>query len=160
LAIEAAEKRRGITVNATHGLSKTPTWRVWVSMKYRCSSKPGATGYKSYAGRGIKVCDRWVDSFENFLKDMGEKPEGAQIDRINNDGDYAPDNCRWVTQTENVRNRSNTVTAIKDGVEKPLAEWCQILRLNYDTHKARLLNGVPKDKVFDKPVRKHTKSAP
>lgn len=84
-------------------------YRVWVSMKYRCYNSK-ATGFKRYGGRGIKVCDRWKKSFKAFHDDMGDPPEGMQIDRIDNNGNYTKNNCRWATPQENVRN--STVTPL------------------------------------------------
>lgn len=81
----------------------------WISMIYRCSS-PKATRYDRYGGRGITVCERWRNSFEAFLEDMGPRPEGTSIDRHPNpDGNYEKSNCRWATQLEQVRNRSSSV---------------------------------------------------
>ena len=77
----------------------SPTYVVWHSMVQRCTN-PNVKQYKDYGGRGIAVCERWL-KFENFLADMGERPVGKQIDRINNDGNYEPGNCRWVTAKEN-----------------------------------------------------------
>lgn len=91
--------RHGHTV----GRVKTPTYKCWENMIQRCTN-PNRDGYENYGGRGISVCERWM-VFDNFLEDMGEKPEGLQIDRIDNDGNYEPDNCHWVTVSENMKNR-------------------------------------------------------
>ena len=78
--------------------------RLWRNMIWRCE-KPY---YKNYHGRGIKVCDRWLNSFENFLSDMGDRPyDDYQLDRIDNDGNYEPENCRWTTRSENCKNKKN-----------------------------------------------------
>lgn len=84
-----------------HGGTKTKLYKVWSTMKARCFN-PDSFRYKWYGDRGIKVCDRWLD-FENFREDMGEPPAGTSLDRIDNDGDYEPTNCRWATQTEQIR---------------------------------------------------------
>lgn len=89
-----------------HGLSKTPEWMAWKSLRTRVSN-PNYRRWDRYGGRGIKVCDRWKSSFQNFLADMGPRPaKGMSIDRVNNDGNYEPSNCRWATQSEQVRNQS------------------------------------------------------
>lgn len=89
-----------------HGMTGTSIHKAWENMRDRCLNKVSPV-FKNYGGRGIKICDRWLN-FENFLEDMGERPKGMTLDRTDNDGDYEPDNCRWVTQKENNRNRPAT----------------------------------------------------
>jgi hypothetical protein len=89
-----------------HGMEGTPTYRSWDAMKQRCTNLNNPH-YADYGGRGISVCDRWLNSFKAFLEDMGEKPDGLTLDRIDNDGDYTPANCRWATYSEqNLNKRS------------------------------------------------------
>jgi len=88
----------------THGLWKQPLYNTWVNMKQRCYN-PNFRDYINWGARGIKVCDRWINSFSNFLEDMGDRPDGKSLDRINNDGDYEPSNCRWATSKEQINNQ-------------------------------------------------------
>jgi hypothetical protein len=90
-------------IHRTHGLSRTTEYRIWSLMIQRCENQKNPA-YDRYGGRGIKVCVAW-HRFETFLADMGERPKGKSIDRINNDSDYEPTNCRWATAFEQVHNR-------------------------------------------------------
>ena len=85
-------------------MRKHKLYPTWVNILQRCNNK-NHPSYKHYGGRGIKVCDEWLESFENFLSDMGERPEDKTLDRINNDGNYEPENCRWATLSEQQLNK-------------------------------------------------------
>lgn len=111
----------------SHGRSKTPTYRIWSGLFTRCYNEK-STVYRYYGGRGIKVCDRWK-SFESFLSDMGERPQGLQLDRIDNDGDYSPDNCRWVSSKEN--NAYNKGTIKDDMPGKRIGKWTVLKRVHH-----------------------------
>lgn len=93
-------------------------------MKGRCLN-PSYGNYANYGGRGIKVCDRWLESFENFLADMGEAPRGTSIDRIDNDGHYTPENCRWATDSEQQNNKRDTVLLTANGKTQTINEWAK-----------------------------------
>lgn len=111
----------------THGMTHTPTYISWSRMRSRCFD-PNNHTYHRYGGRGITVCGRW-ESFENFIADMGERPEGRTLDRIDNDGPYSPENCKWSTQKEQTRNMARTVKF----QGKTLREWSEELGIKYAT---------------------------
>lgn len=97
-------------------IAKHPLYRTWMNVKQRCSN-PKFMCYKNYGGRGITVCDRWQNSFANFLADMGDRPKGHSIDRINNDGNYEPSNCKWSTEKEQHRNKTTNIKVVIEGKE-------------------------------------------
>lgn len=123
----------------THGFAGTPIHRCWTSMLSRCRN-PKVPNFPLYGGRGITVCERWT-SFANFLADMGNRPGSASLDRIDNNGNYSPANCRWAIGPEQQRNRrSNTLLTI-DGQTHCISEWAEIAGLKPNTIHERLRRG-------------------
>jgi len=120
----------------THGMTGTAIHRIWKNMKKRCYNA-NVPEYKYYGGRGITVCDRWM-KFENFYADMGNRPKGKSIDRIDNNGNYKPSNCRWATNKEQGRNTSVNRIITYKGESLCLIEWAEKLRLPCTTLFNRL----------------------
>ena len=118
-------------IGITHNKSRTREFKIWLGIKKRCLNKKHST-YKNYGERGIKICDRWKDSFENFLADMGSAPsELYSIDRIDNNGNYEPLKCKWVTRKEQNNNtRRNRIVSYK-GNNYTLSNLCDKLGLKY-----------------------------
>lgn len=139
---------RKMPTTTKHGLSDTPTMWVWSDMKRRCLN-PTRRGYENYGGRGITICQRWLDSFSNFLNDMGARPtSNHQLDRKDNEGHYTPENCHWVPKAEQNYNKRNTWKIPAFGkiytAETALAEFgissstlrSRIVTYNWDPEKA------------------------
>lgn len=143
----AETKRR----NSTHKLSSTRIYKVYRGMLNRCHL-PTDAQYWRYGGRGITVCDRWRASILNFLADMGERPENGEIERVNNDLGYSPDNCVWASRQEQCNNRSNTVRLVIYGERITLAQAARKFGVSQSTIRRRKKNGVPDDELVKKPV--------
>lgn len=125
----------------SHGMSRTIAYLAWASMLSRCYNK-NVANYKNYGGRGITVCRRW-HKFENFYADMGERPNGMTLHRINNDGNYTKKNCEWATRSTQNRNRRGLRMIAINGVNKCLKEWSEIYGIHYRAAMARIRIGWP-----------------
>lgn len=123
----------------THGMSRTKVHDAWKSMHARCY-RPSTSSYQYYGGRGINVCARWA-RFEDFYADMGDPPQGTSLDRLDSNGDYSPDNCRWATPTEQSRNRSMARPLTVNGVTKLLCDWVKETGVKRTTIIMRLKRG-------------------
>ncbi len=129
--------------NKTHGMYGTSEYHSWQAMKQRCYNE-NKESYSYYGGRGIKVCDRWLNSFENFFEDMGFKtsPEHT-LGRFDNNGNYEPDNCFWDTQEEQANNKSNTRKYYYNGEELSITQWARKLNISENVLKYRLNKNIP-----------------
>lgn len=145
-------KATAIASCTTHGKSGTPTYRVWARMKNRCYNKADAR-YADWGGRGIKVCARWRNSFENFLADMGEKPEGKSLERKKNHLGYSPSNCTWATPSEQGSNRRNSRLLKFRGKTQTLKAWAKAVGLERLTLHVRLKLGWSLEKALTTLVR-------
>lgn len=147
-----------LIANTTHGKSQSATYRSWAKMKARCTN-PKAKEFVNYGGRGIQLCDRWYE-FENFLADMGERPEGKTLDRIDNEGNYEPSNCRWATWAQQSMNKRNTRNFTLDGETLHLNEWAARWGLPRATLIHRLERGWSFERALKTPpdIRKRPKA--
>ena len=139
-------------IQFAHRMCGTAEYRTWTAIHQRCENAT-LPKFKNYGGRGIKVCDRWR-TFTPFFQDMGLRPSAAHsIDRIDNNGNYCPENCRWATATQQQRNRrTNHLVEFKEDV-KPLIQWCEELGLKYDPTLLRLRKGWSAERAFSEPLR-------
>ena len=146
-----------IDSHSIHGHAKngirTPTYRTWEAMHRRCYD-PKNKSYTSYGGRGITVCKRWR-TFVNFLHDMGERPANKTLDRINNDGSYLPENCRWATRAEQVKNVSYNLVVSYKGQRYICADLARKFGLPHRTFTQRIRYGWPVEKAVTTPIRPH-----
>jgi hypothetical protein len=135
----------------THDMTNTPEHATWISMRSRCYTKSSG-GYRYYGARGIKVCERW-QSFENFLADMGNRPEGHSLDRIDPHGDYSPENCRWATDETQNNNQRSSRYLIFDGKTQTVAQWAREAGLSKSTLLGRLKWGWPIEDALTWPAK-------
>lgn len=130
------------TVAIKHGRSsaRNGTYGSWRAMKSRCSN-PNDVSFPNYGCRGITVCDRWENDFCAFLEDLGERPVGTTIERIDNEGNYEPGNCRWATRREQMRNSRIARLVEVDGVIRTIAEWVRLAGIDRNMLNSRLRRG-------------------
>lgn len=131
------------------------TYQSWNAMRSRCIH-PRNKDFHNYGGKGITICERWLNDYDAFYDDMGEPPIGFSLDRIDTNGNYEPNNCRWASAKEQQNNRRNNIIIAIDGISKTLGEWATLnsicprkLRQRYVTHK------VPLEIIFDKILPSH-----
>lgn len=129
-------------------------YNTWYSMQRRCYSEDN-DNYHLYGGRGIAICDRWIESFDNFVEDMGKRPMGTTIDRIDNNGNYEPSNCRWATGREQNINSSFANIINDNGEEVCLDEFAKRYQISQSTVAFRLKNGMSVDEAKAPPKEKH-----
>lgn len=138
--------------------AQTGTYRCWASMLARCQN-PETLAFPRYGGRGITVCIRWW-LFDNFLSDMGERPVGLTLERLDNSKGYGPGNCAWRTPKQQARNtRQNRVMTV-NGVTACMAELCEYFQINSETVRCRLKRGWDVNRAFLTPPRSLKKSIP
>lgn len=141
-----------------HGFHRTPLYKCWASMLARCRN-PKNHAYSDYGGRGIGVCDEWLDfpSFKKWSDDNGYSI-GMTIDREDNNGSYNPSNCRWISRRDNTNNRRNTIFLTAFGRTMPLSKWVEETGLLHATMMRRFKRGVPHDQIITSPSRKYKSS--
>jgi len=151
LHAEATSKR---STKHGHSSIRSSEYTSWMEMKGRCLN-PNNNRFKNYGGKGISICNCWISSFSRFLEDMGSKPSSRHtIDRIDNEGNYEPGNCRWATPKEQARNRSTNLKIEYKGQVKCLSEWADLLGFNRHVLCNRLSRGWSTKRMLETPTQK------
>lgn len=152
------QKENASKAKCKHRMSKTKLYKRWEDIKKRCYNK-NSYNYKNYGGRGIKVCDEWLNDFMNFYNWAMENgyEENLSIDRIDNNGDYEPNNCRWVDIKTQCNNRRSNHLITYKGKTQNVSQWCEELNVSRSMVEFRLRKGLSLDEIFTKPSRIHKK---
>lgn len=146
-------------MHSTHNQTGSPEHDTWCNIKQRCYDT-NCPGYARYGARGIKMCARWKRSFENFLRDMGNKPSPKHsIDRIDNEGNYSPENCRWATAKEQANNKSTNLQVDYGGEKRTVSELADLSGLPYAAVHKRVMLGWSGDKIVETPSKKAVREA-
>lgn len=139
-------------LNTKHGMTLSSEYTSWARMKDRCANK-NANNYQRYGGRGIFVCDRWINSFENFIEDMGNKPgKEFSIDRIDNLAGYCPENCKWSDRIEQCNNRRSSSFLMCNGKTQTIAQWAKEMGYKASTIGMRLSYGWTIERAINTPL--------
>ena len=136
-----------------HGRTKSTEYKSWSAMKQRCTNTRNAEFYL-YGGRGVSVCNRWIDSFENFIKDMGNKPKGMSLDRIDTNGNYCPENCRWATDEQQNNNTRKNKFITHEGKTLSHTQWSKLLGGNPNLVYLRIREGWDDMSAVTTPVNR------
>lgn len=146
LATESKQRQRPEIT--THGMTNTPEYRAWIALRSRCTNEKAGT-YQDYGARGIVVCDRWKDSFENFYTDMGPRPTpDHSVERRDVNGNYDPNNCYWATRLEQMNNRRVNVFYNFQGEQLTLTQIARRIGVNVETIRSRLNRGATEEEAF------------
>lgn len=136
-----------------HGLSKSPEHGIWRGIKKRCYA-PKTKHFDRYGGRGIEMCERWRNSFSAFYNDMGPRPTPEHsIERVNNNGDYEPENCKWATGVEQGSNKRNNRLLTHSGQTLTISEWCRVLGFSETVITMRLKRGWSIEQAITRPLK-------
>jgi hypothetical protein len=146
-------RKKGI-IGEFHGLSNLPEYKAWLSAKTRCYNTK-YHGYHLYGARGITMCDRWRQSFTAFFSDMGPRPSNAHsLDRIDNMGNYEPNNCRWSTATEQANNVRHNVVWEHNGIRATMTEWARMIGTTNTVLHNRKVYGWPVERILTEPIHR------
>lgn len=139
--------------NLTHGMCYTPEYMAWKKMKARCHN-PKSNRYHTNGARGIRICKKWKNSFQNFINDVGKRPsKNHSIDRIDNNGNYTPSNCRWATEEQQANNKSTSVVLSAFGRKMTISQWSKSRKIPYARIIGRLRLGWSHRKALSKKMR-------
>lgn len=145
-----------ISASTKHGMSNSTEWSIWHGIKKRCLCKTDRV-YHRYGGRGVGICKEWAESFQKFYEDMGPRPHGKTIDRIDNNLGYSKENCRWVDWKTQQRNRRSNHLITFNGETKCLIEWAEQFGIRKDTLRRRLcVYKWPLEEALKTPTQKRT----
>ena len=156
-ACHCGKSRTFREMNTTHGFSKERLYEIWCSMKKRCNN-PNSKGYSHYGGRGIRICEEWSNdyvTFRDWALSHGYSDE-LSIERIDVNGNYCPENCKWIPLKEQALNRTRTILVTIDGETKPFSKWMEYYGLNKSTAYSRYYRGETPEQALDNSIKRES----